>query len=268
MGMAGGDDPMGTGPGGSIERRAEDPPRRADLDRSARGEQRIEGALERAQQHRPPLLGRIERAHQGVEDVEVVDQRLGVRIDEDELGSVEPVQRRVAGGLRRAHRRGSELGERRIGGGLDEQAQRTGEGVDGDGLPTWVEPLQRSAIVLVADQAFALEPRCVEPEPEVDQRFHPLSGPGCRDLAAEPEPGRRPRRPPAPADLERGERVRGRPGGDDQRASLGVDEGKDPLAELSPDPFLDQQAVIVHPASVARPGVAGGGAELDVVRGS
>ena len=79
----------------------------------------VEGAFDVAQQSPPAWVVERERAHQPVEDVEVVHQRLGLGVDDDQLGAPEPVQRLLAGRGRRPERRRTELRERRVRGRLD-----------------------------------------------------------------------------------------------------------------------------------------------------
>ena len=123
-------------------------------------------------------------AHHTVEDVEVVQQGLGVGVDDDELGALEPVQRRRC---RRSSGEPSGDGRNctRIGFDAASTTSSTGPGSPGTGtawrrgwMPCTGRPLR------VADEALALEARRVGPEAEVEQR-----------LDASPRPGRRHRHP-------------------------------------------------------------------------
>jgi hypothetical protein len=51
----------------------------------------IESAFDVAQQPSPARVVERERAHQPVDDVEVVHQRFGLGVDDDQIGALEPV---------------------------------------------------------------------------------------------------------------------------------------------------------------------------------
>ena len=173
VGVPRGHDAMGVGPGRHGQRRRQRRPRRIDGvgDVAGHGHE-IEGAGDGVADAGPPRVVECERPHHAVEHLEVEDQRLGRLVDDDELGPVEPVQQPVAGGGRRAQVRRPELGEGRVGGGLDDEHDGAGSGRDGDGLAAGVDALDGAA-PLVAHEALALEAGRVEPEPEVEQRLDP-----------------------------------------------------------------------------------------------
>ena len=198
----------------------------------------------------PAGIGEGQRAHHAVEHVEVVDEGLGVGVDDDELGPVEPVQRPVAGGERRAHRRRRELRQHRVGRRFHHELDRARPVSDRHGLAAGVDALHRTTLG-VAHEALALEARRVEAEAEVEQRLDTSTRPRRRDVTAEAERRRPPRRAPATTDLERRQVVERWPGLDGERQALGVDEGQDPLGDLPGDPLLDQLAVVVHRAILA-----------------
>ena len=66
------------------------------------------------------------RAHHAVEHLEVVGERFGLRVDDDELGLTEAVDRRVAGGVERAERRRRNCGNDRVRRRLEEQRDVAG----------------------------------------------------------------------------------------------------------------------------------------------
>ena len=81
----------------------------------------VEGALDVAQQPSPARVVERERAHHTVEDAEVVHERFGVRVDDDQIGALEPVQRLLAGCRGRSEGGWTELRERRVRGRLDRE---------------------------------------------------------------------------------------------------------------------------------------------------
>ena len=139
----------------------------------------------------PAGVGEGERAHDAVEDVEVVDERLGVGVDDDQLGPVEPVQRLVPGGVRRAQRRRAELRDQRVRRRLDDELDGPRLAGHRHGLAAGVDALHRPTLG-VADETLALEAGRVEPEAEVEQGLDAAARPGGRDRAGEAEPRRRP----------------------------------------------------------------------------
>ena len=62
----------------------------------------IEGGFQCPQQLDPAGIVEADGAHHAVENFEVVGERLGRRIDDDEFGATESIDRRVAGGVERA----------------------------------------------------------------------------------------------------------------------------------------------------------------------
>jgi hypothetical protein len=194
-------------------------------------------------------IGNRKRAHHAVEHVGVVEQRLGLVVDEDQLGPLQPVQRALAGGVERTHHRRTERRERRVGGGLDDEHHRSRRRCDGHGLAPRVHTLHGDA-TLVAHESLALEPGSIHPKPEVEQRLDPSARPRHRDLAGEAKPRRAPRRPPLPSDVERCQLVEGSTGLDGEWAAGAVDQRRQPLSQLAGDAFLDEQAVVVHAAII------------------
>ena len=148
-----------------------------------------------AQQLRPPAVGDGQRAHHAVEDVEVVEQRLGLLVDDDEVGAGELVERGLARRRRRTERRRPELRERRVRGCLDDDLHRTGAGGDRHGRAPRVDALDRLA-VRPTHEALALESGTVGGEAEIDDRLDALRRPLGGHFAPAAEPRRAPRRPP------------------------------------------------------------------------
>ena len=62
----------------------------------------VERVRQRAQQSRAARIVECHRAHQSVEHVDVVGERLGVGVDERQVGAPEAVERALAGGLQRS----------------------------------------------------------------------------------------------------------------------------------------------------------------------
>ena len=137
-----------------------------------------------------------QRPHHAVEHVEVVDERLGVGVDDDQLGPVEPVQRPLARRVRRARAATAELRERRVRGRLDEQLDRarrrssTGTAWRRGWMPCTGRPLpSRTSPSHWNPGASARNPRSISASTRRPR-------PRRRDLAGEAEPGRGPRRTP------------------------------------------------------------------------
>ena len=189
-----------------------------------------------------------QRPHHAVEHVEVVDQRLGVGVDEDELGPVEPVQQLVTGG-RRASPAVSARNCGIIGFDAASTTSSTGPGSLGTGT-AW-----RRGWMPCTGRPLASRTRPSHWKPGESSRKPRSSSASTRrpdhaagHLAGEAEPRRAPRRTPALTDGERRQVVERRPGLDGQREALGVDERQHPLGDLPGDPLLDQLAVVVHRA--------------------
>ncbi len=249
VGMADGHHPVGTGPGRYGECRCQQCPGPIDI-----GDD-VECRCDGAQQSGPPGIGEGQRTHDAVEDVEIVDERLGLGVDEDQFGPPETVDGVGSCRLGRAHRRGPERGERRVRCGFEEDRHRTGfPGQSVRGAPR-MDALHRPT-GLVDDEPLALEPGRIGMETEIDDGLDPSSSPGFGDFAVEPEPGGAPGNPP-PTVGQRSEVVGRRSGEDVDRAPFGVGQRKDPFPELALDPFLDEQAFIVHSGERSRAADAG-----------
>ncbi|MEJ7720155.1 MAG: hypothetical protein WKF58_06760 [Ilumatobacteraceae bacterium] len=219
--------------------------------RSDNVRQHIERGDDAVQQLRSSRVTFVEGAHHTVEDVEVGEQRRCGHIDEHEIGTAETVDRRLRRGVQRAHRRGPELREGRVRGRLHRELDILTRRVDGDGLASRVDALDRDA-ARVQHQSLALEARRVRLEPEIDERLNGSAAPRRRDLAAETEPGGRPRRSPAVADGYRRELLRIDAGVDGERLALAVDERRQPFRQLTRDPLLEQPPIVVHARTLPR----------------
>ncbi len=232
---------------GSAERGGDRGARRRDgvVAPARRGGQQVQGAADGDADAGAPRVVEGERAHRAVEDIEVVQQRLGGGVDDDELGPLQPVQRVGTGGRRRPERRRAELRQQRVRRGLDDELDRSGLSGHRHGLAPGVDALHGSALG-VAHEALALEARGIGPEAEVEERLDPPARPRRRHLAGEAEPRRAPRRSPALADGERRQVVEPRPGLDGEGDASRVHERQDALGQLARDAFLDELAVVVH----------------------
>ncbi len=205
----------------------------------------VEAAGQHVEQLGATPVGGGQRAHHAVEDVVVVEQRLGLFVDDDEIGAGELVQRRLACSRRRTERGRPELRERRVRRRLDDDLHRSWVGDDRDSSAPRVDPLQRFA-VRSAHEALALETRAVGCEPEIDDRLDPPSCPPGGHVGPAAEPRRPPRWTPRRRHGQGSQRVERRSGLDVHRQLVGVDEGQDPLEQLAVDPVLDQSTVVVH----------------------
>ena len=167
--MPGRDDPVGARPGWCRQRRP-------DRWRAAA----TSGTRSRARRCRATTVagGVVERecAHQSVEDAEVVHQRFGVGVDDDQIGALEPVQRLLACCRRRSEGGWPELRERRVRGRLHREHERSRLRVYGDVRALRMDPLDRLSGV-VADETLALEPGGIAVEAEVDHGLDPAGGP-------------------------------------------------------------------------------------------
>ncbi len=168
--MPGRDDPMGARPGWCRQRRPDRVAGRRDV-----GDE-VEGAFDVAQQPSPARVVERERAHQTVEDAEVVHERFGVRVDDDQIGALEPVQRLLTRCRRRSEGGWPELRERRVRGRLDREHEASRLRVDGDVGALRMDPLDRLSGV-VADETLALEPGGIAVEAEVDHGLDAAAGP-------------------------------------------------------------------------------------------
>ena len=204
------------------------------------------------QQPSPARVVELECAHQTVEDAEVVHERFGVRVDDDQVGALEPVQRLLTRCRRRSEGGWPELRERRVRGRLDREHEPSRLRVDGDVGALRMDPLDRLSGV-VADETLALEPGGIAVEAEVDHGLDAAAGPVLRDLTGQAEPCRPPRRTPPRTDGEVGEPVERRPGLDPERYPIGLDERNDPLPPLARDASLHERAVVVHPRTLPNP---------------
>ena len=216
---------------------------------------RSSARFEGAQHLHPARVVEPQGAHHAVEHLEVVGERFGVGVDDDELGPAEPVDRRLAGGVERALRRRPELGERRVGGRFEQQGHVTGRVVEPVVRPPRVDALERRA---------THRRRCTRRAgPRTGSR--PRSG-GTRGRSR-PRPGGPPSRrgvcrrswnqvvahgaPHGLPDGERFEVVEVGPGRDRQRTAVGVDEREHTLPQLALDALLDQIPVVEHDTTLS-----------------
>ena len=187
------------------------------------------------------------RAHQPVEHVEVVHERLGVAVDQRQVGAAEAVQRLVAGGAERTR-----AATARTAGTTGSTPLRAGSSA-GPAWPRrrwlvrrgWMPCTGRPASSTISPSHWNPAASARNPRSITASTRRPAHWLG--DRAGEREPGRAPRRPPhrrrqrtAPARSSVGPAVivSGTP--------LALDERQHPLVQLARDPLLDQPPVGVH----------------------
>lgn len=223
------------------QRRCENVPRAGGRPRDVTGVDGVDSPVQRPQDLVAARQFGGQRVHQGVQDIDVMDELPDVLVAYGEVRAQQLVEGFVAGGDRVAEVGPGTGGrvDRRIGRGLDEQphgltAPRLR--CDGHGLVVRVQTLERRA-VLVVDQP--LRPAAAE----VDDRLHPAAGPALGHVGGEAEPSGRPgaATPPLAGDERRvpgaerhvdGYRLaRDVPGPDLHREPRGVQRGAQPMIE-------------------------------------
>ena len=215
--------------------------------------ERSSAPFERAQHLHPARVVERQRAHHAVEHLEVVGERLGVGVDDDELGPAEAVERRVAGGVERAQRRRAELGERRVRRRLEQQRhvagrrRRGGSSCAAGGCPAaGVTTCRRRRARRRSPShwkpaAFGWKPRSIT----ASTRRPAHRRGACPSNRNQVVPHGAPHGLPT---VERFEVIEVGAGGDRQRTAVGVDEREHALPQLTLDALLDQVPVVVHTA--------------------
>jgi hypothetical protein len=220
--------------------------------------QRVQRALDGAQDLPAPRPVHRQLVHQLAEHLQVLDELPDLGVEDGELGLPQPVQRRVPGG-ERVPERGDRPGDQRVGRRLHEEphlATGRGQPVQPHRALPRVQPADRGPVGQV-DQALGGEPGVAVAEAEIDDRHDVLPRPAGWHRPVTAEPGGAPWPAPGRAHLDRlvvgrepfgrPDRLAGRvPGGYPQRRRRAVHRGTDPLPQHPVHAPFGQQAVVMH----------------------